>query len=84
MLSWPLRAPLAVGVNAICTVQLVPVATAVPQVPPLRAKSPLVDTLIALIELPLFRLALTVMVCAAEVTPTTVEGKLKLPGVFPR
>jgi hypothetical protein len=44
----PVRAPAAVGVKATITVHDKPVATAVPHVPPWRAKSPLVDTLIAL------------------------------------
>jgi hypothetical protein len=44
----PVRAPAAVGVKATITVHDKPVATAVPHVPPWRAKSPLVLTLNAL------------------------------------
>ncbi len=40
MLSVPLRVPAVVGVNATKIVQLEPTLTAVPQVPPVRAKSP--------------------------------------------
>ena len=47
-LSVPVRAPAAVGVNDTITLQVVPTGTAVPQVPPVRAKSPEVATLRAL------------------------------------
>ena len=57
MLSVPVRAPAAVGVKLTSTVQLCPVASAVPQVPPARAKSPLVARLSPLSALPFFRLA---------------------------
>ena len=64
--------------------QLWPVATVVPQVPPLRAKSPLVEMARPLIDLPLFRLALMVTACAAEELPTLIEPKASAAGELPR
>ena len=84
MLSVPVRAPLAVGVKVTSTVQFKPVPTVAAQVPPERAKSPVVLMFKPLSELPDFRLALTVTVCAAAVVPTGVAVKVTLAGVLPR
>jgi len=85
MLSVPVRAPVAVGVKVTSSVQLRPAPTAVAQVPPERAKSPLAETARPLIadDAP-FRLALTVTVSAADVAPTAVDAKLSVLGAVPR
>jgi hypothetical protein len=81
MLSVPVRAPAAIGVNVTLTVQLSPVftvVTVVPQVPPERAKSPLVLTSKVVSAYPDLWLALTVTVCSVAVPPTLVDAKVKL------
>lgn len=86
MLSVPVRLPAAVGVNDTITVHPVvePVATVVPQVPPERAKSPLVPTVRPLIPGPFCRLGLMVTVCVAAVAPTFADPKVKVDGELPR
>ena len=65
----PVRVPVVVGVKFTLIVQLVPVASEVPQVPsPAKAKSPLmVMPLIVMVVLPLL---VSVENCAALVVPT--------------
>jgi hypothetical protein len=84
MLSVPLRVPAAVGVKATKMVQLEPTFTVVPQVPPLRAKSPVLATVNPLIERPVRKLAYTVTVLVAVVLPTAVLAKASDVGVLPR
>jgi hypothetical protein len=78
-----LSAPAAVGSNSTEIVQLAPTASELPQVvadaindvAPVHVKL-LVPRVTAAV--PVF---FTVTTCAAEATPTTVEGKLRLAGV---
>jgi len=78
--KYAIRDPSAVGVNVTCTIQLFPdakdeVQVVVSKSPELVPMTPIVPSVIVA---PLLFCSTTV--CAADVNPTSVEGKLRLDG----
>jgi hypothetical protein len=76
--SWPVAAPLAVGVKTTLIAQVAPIATDVPQLL-LAAKAPVAAMLVMVsgVSPVLVRVA----VCPLEWTPTVVDGTVSVAGV---
>jgi hypothetical protein len=79
MLSEPERAPLAVGVKEMESVQAVDAASVLPQVLALMAKSPVMTGVCSVAVVP--PVLATVMFCASAVWFTMVPGKVSAVGV---